>query len=143
MKPKFFELRELLPKDTYNNLHVGLGDKLWLMFDGRLLRTIDKIREKHGRMEVNNWFRSGNCQYRGWRPFDCSTGAFLSQHKFGRAIDLFPMDTTVDDVRDDIINNQNDDAYKLISAIELDVNWIHIDFRNWDRDTNGIFLIHP
>ncbi len=57
--------------------------KCWLVLDERLLRFIDWLREKYGPITIN-----GNgltdC---GWRKPDSTTGASLSAHKFGRAVD--------------------------------------------------------
>ena len=38
-KPEGFELYELLPKDFYEQYYPQYGEKLWLMFDQRMLWT--------------------------------------------------------------------------------------------------------
>lgn len=135
--PKFFRLWEVLPKEFYQG-HAGKGDKLWFLFDSRILHVADQLRSVYGKMICNTWYWGGGNQYRGYRPIDCGIGAEFSQHKFGRALDLVPIDVSVDRVRDEIILNRKD--WSRITAIELEVNWLHIDCRNWDGD---ILLIKP
>lgn len=126
--PEYFVLQEWLPKDFYDQ-NKGFGDKLWLMFDYRILWTYDKLRKRYGRVTMNNWLWGGHNQYRGWRPFDCPVGAKLSQHKFGRAGDgVFTM--PAEEIRQDIIKHQNDYDFKYISVIEDNVSWLHCDCRN-------------
>ena len=136
--PQYFKLYEWLPKDFYFS-HKDLGDKLWLMFDYRILWTYDQLRKRYGKVVMNDWFWGGNNQYRGWRPWNCSIGAELSQHKFGRAGDsIFTI--PAEKIRQDILNNEFDNDFQYISAIEKNVSWLHIDCRNL-KDNNGIELI--
>ena len=136
--PKYFVLQEWLPKDFYNQ-NKGLGDKLWLMFDYRILWTYDKLRKRYGKITMNDWLWGGHNQYRGWRPFDCPVGAKLSQHKFGRAGDgIFTM--PAEEIRQDILKHQNDYDFQYISVIEGNVSWLHCDCRNI-APGKGIVLI--
>jgi hypothetical protein len=137
--PEKFELYEWLPKDFYNANINHYGDMLWLMFDERLLWTYDQLRKRYGRIILNDWFWGGNNQYRGWRPFDCPKGAKLSQHKWGRAGDSIFL-RLAEEIRQDIMRNQNDDEFQYISVIEKDVSWLHIDCRNSSYN-NKIMLI--
>ena len=57
--PKYFVLQEWLPKDFYNQ-NKGLGDKLWLMFDYRILWTYDKLRKRYGKIIINDWLWEGD-----------------------------------------------------------------------------------
>lgn len=127
--PKHFVLQEWLPKDFYNQ-NKGLGDKLWLMFDDRILWTYDKLRKRYGKIIINDWLWEGHNQYRGWRPFDCPVGAKLSQHKFGRAGDGIFEKFTAEEIRQDILKHQNDYDFQYISVIEGNVSWLHCDCRN-------------
>ena len=138
-KPKYFELYEWLPKDFYYANIDEYGNRLWLMFDDRILRTYDKLRERYGRIIMNDWWWGGNNQYRGWRPFDCLIGAKLSQHKFGRAGDgIFTK--SAEEIRQNILKNEYDNDFQYISVMEKDVSWLHIDCRNIGFNT-GIILI--
>ncbi|KKM14746.1 hypothetical protein LCGC14_1702990, partial [marine sediment metagenome] len=66
------------------------------------LYTADQIREHYGKMAANTWWWGGAHQYRGFRPFDCIIGAYLSQHKFGRGLDLVPAECSAKEIREDI-----------------------------------------
>ena len=136
-KPKYFILQEWLPKDFYEQNISRYGDRLWLMFDDRILWTYDRLRERYGRIIMNDWFWGGRHQYRGWRPFDCPVGAKLSQHKFGRAGDGIFLQPAAN-IRQDILYDEFDNDFQYISVIEKDVSWLHLDCRN---STNGIQLI--
>ncbi|MCK4328741.1 peptidase M15 [candidate division WOR-3 bacterium] len=138
--PKHFELYEWLPKDFYHKYISEYGDKLWLMFDDRILWTYDKLRERYGRIVMNDWWWGGSNQYRGWRPFNCSTGAKLSQHKFARAGDGIFI-RPAEEIRQDILKNEFDNDFQYISVIEKAVNWLHCDTRNHDNARYGILII--
>lgn len=125
---KYFELYELLPQDFYINYKNN--NNIWFCFDGRILETVDRLRARYGRLIANDWYWGGQNQYRGWRPFNCEVGAKLSQHKFGRAIDLIPKEITVDEIRNDIKKNyESDDTFRYITCIEDGVGWLHVDCR--------------
>jgi len=138
--PKYYKLYELLPKKFYEE-NRDKGDTLWFMFDNRLLWTADQLRIRYGKMSVNTWFWEGNSQYRGWRPWDCGIGAELSQHKFGKALDLIPHEITSEEIRQDIKKDQNQNEFKYITCIEDNISWTHLDVRNWNRTKHGILFI--
>jgi len=141
-KPENFQLFEVLPKEFYNQNIQQYKDKLWLMFDYELLYILHNLRKIYGPITLNDWYWNGKNQYRGWRSFDCSTGAFISQHKFGRAFDCKFKNITTDEVREDIIKNYYIKAvYTLISCIELNTTWLHFDTRSWDSEE--LILITP
>ena len=128
--PKYLTLEELLPQEVFeelardNQLYRG-----WWIFDAGILKSADIIREKYGKILCNTWVYGGNHHYRGYRPPGCRVGNKYSQHRFGRGLDLEPLDTPVDVIRDDIINKGEN--YLFITAVELDVSWLHIDSRNY------------
>lgn len=79
-KCKHFALKELVhPSFLGTN-----SDILWRLFDERLLKMADKIREKYGPCTVN----ANGLTDCGLRKMDSGTGARFSAHKFGRALDL-------------------------------------------------------
>jgi len=132
--PKYFQPYELVPQATYELLK----DRpwvIWQLFDNRTLYTGDRIRIRYGKMIANDWFWGGNNQYRGWRPGDCFVGAEYSQHKFGRAEDLVPVECTVEEIRQDI----KKDEFQYITCIEEGVPWLHFDVRNY----KGLLLVTP
>ena len=53
---KYFGIKELVCPDWYHFASKRGGvDKLWVMLDERILRTIDKLRDKFGPIIINNW----------------------------------------------------------------------------------------
>jgi len=123
--PKHFKIYELVNKSTY----AKYGEKAWWFLDDRLLKIIDTIREDLGPMTVNSWYWGGPFQWRGLRTSEYYQGKpSQSQHSFGRAVDFDVKGMTADEVRLHIRNNPE----YGITAIENDVNWVHIDIRNVD-----------
>ncbi len=103
--------------------------------------TIDDLRHSYGIMIVNTYKWGGIHKERGFRMPGTTTGAYLSQHKFGRAVDLVPVGEDVDTIRDAILNNP--DLFPYITCIEMVVPWLHVDCRNWDKYELGIKKIYP
>lgn len=141
-KPEHFQLEELVPKDLWLIHSRKRINKLFLLFDDRILRTADMLRVRFGPLYCNTWKNAGNFNYRGFRPFNSTVGSTLSQHKFGRALDLVPVKVTAEEIRQDIIANPTREIYKHIRAIEEDVSWLHIDCRNYIHADEGIFFFH-
>lgn len=134
--PKYFTIKELVPEEM-----VELPERiLWGLFDDRMLYTADKLREQFGPAEANNWSyvaedtpEKAINHYRGFRPFDVTIGAKYSQHRFGRALDLTFKNVAAEEVRQYIIAAKKaahpKDCAKYITAIELNVDWLHFDVR--------------
>ena len=80
-RAKYFKIGELVAPVLLKSVPEST---LWLLFDERLLRCADLIREKYGPCTVNG---SGlvDCGLRDWTS---KTGAKYSAHKFGRALDI-------------------------------------------------------
>jgi len=126
--PKYFSYFELVPKYTYDNYHQGI---LKGLMDERVLITADALRSRYGPATVNDWNFGGKNQYRGWRPMGCDVGATLSQHKFGRALDMTFENIKAEEVRQDILDNPG--SFPLITCVEGNVSWLHFDVRNCQR----------
>jgi len=143
MKPKYFQIYELLPQGFYER-HCSLTseEQLFLMFDSRILESADNLRERYGPMVCNDYRWGGDNHLRGWRPTECLIGAELSQHKYGRALDLVPTCESVDKIRQDIIDDKHGYDFRFITAVEMEVSsWLHIDCRNWNKLRNGVLEI--
>lgn len=139
-KAKHFAIKELVHPSF-----LGTSpDILWKIFDERLLKMADKIREKYGACTVN---ASGltDC---GLRKMDTSTGAKFSAHKFGRALDLHirSIELAAADIKDANerkkfkIKQYNTVRENLMLSHEFDVlnfehniSWLHID--TFNRET--------
>lgn len=141
--PNHFELYEVLPQYLYNEHFADRGDKLWSIFDERLLRTMDMLRERYGPMVGNDWKWGGANNFRGWRPTRSFVGAVFSQHKYGRAMDLKPLNATAEQIRQDILATPTHPDFEHITCIEMNVTWLHISTQNWNKKSAGIKLVYP
>ena len=126
---KHFTLKELLPKQFYEEFYPQRGELLWQIFPRIGLVTIDQLREAYGKMLCNTWKWGGNLQFCGYRPPTCSVGSLLSQHRFANAFDLHPQEVDVETIRQDILAGK----WPTIKGLELGVSWLHVDFRNSSR----------
>lgn len=134
-KCNYFDIHELVPKDVYEKY----GETAWKLMDDRILITIDKLRYRYGKMTINNYYWGGDRQWSGLRTPDSPYYNFTSQHSYGRAVDIIFKEVTTEEVRNDLLNNPDEDTFKLITAVELDVSWLHIDVRNVKR----LFTFRP
>lgn len=137
-RPRHFDLTELVPPEMHR---AQPAERLWGLLDARMLWTIDALRGIYGPMVCNTWASGGGHRYRGLRPHDCSVGAALSDHKFGRAVDLVPVRTTAEAIRADIRAAGENPAFAWISVVETNVSWLHLGFRNHPRDAHGILWV--
>lgn len=128
-KCKYFKIYELVPKEVYKER----GEKAWSLLDDRMLITIDALRNKYGRIIINDYYFGGNSQWRGLRTPDSPYYSKYSQHTFGRAADCIFKDEDVDKVRKDILGDV--DLFPYINSVELNTSWLHFDVRNCDRIT--------
>ena len=136
--PKHFQPFEVVPREVHKAFETSNQIyKIWWLFDPRILKAADRIRDRYGRMTCNDWFWGGNNHYRGWRPPGCNVGAKYSQHRFGRALDLVPTEVTAEDIRRDI--KAGEDFGNAVTCIEDRVSWLHIDCRNYE----GLLIVHP
>lgn len=140
--PSYFELYELVPKLIYYQ-YFAHQQKLWGIFDDRVLRTIHNLRLRYGRMVMNTWYWGGRHSERGWRHFNTDTGAALSQHKFGRAADVVPHEVSAEQIRQDILADPWHPDFEYITCIEMDTSWLHADVRNHDKKSHGVLQVYP
>lgn len=131
-KNKYFVIKELVNPA----LLAQIGENVaWTIFDERLLRYADVIREKYGACTVN---ASGliDC---GLRDPNSPTGAKYSMHKIGRALDLhirsieleFAGDragkvAAYNKVRKQLMSDPNFNGLNF----ENNISWLHIDTGN-------------
>jgi len=138
-KTKWFRIEELVSQARYNDFVDREKEyQLWWLFDPGILKAADNIRSYYGRMVANTWLWGGVHNYRGFRGPSCTIGADDSQHRFGRALDLVPLDTPVEDIRRDIIRGDFIGG-DFITCIEIGIPWLHIDGRNY----KGLLQIRP
>lgn len=131
-KCKFFKIRELVNPEILKQISEYT---LWMLFDDRLLRCADLIREKYGACTVN----SGTLVDCGLRQMDSKNGAKMSAHKFARALDLHIValdkkyagnkeekTKAYDAVREELLKDKRFDCLNF----EMGITWLHIDTYN-------------
>lgn len=131
-KTKYFQLKELVHPALLKSISETV---LWQMFDDRLLKCADLIREKYGACTVN---ASGlvDCGLRDWTS---KTGAKHSAHKFGRALDIHIRDIELkhagdkagkakayNAVRQELLKDSRFDCL----SFENNISWLHVDSYN-------------
>lgn len=126
-KPHYFGIEELVDNHTLQKFGEA---RCWLMFDDRILKAADIIREDFGRMVVNNWMQGGNRTESGLRVPGMKHFRATSQHAFGRALDMIPLDADLESIQIAITSDR--ERYGLITGLEIgdSVTWLHIDCRN-------------
>lgn len=133
-KCKYFKIKELV-----NPAMLSIPENiLWMMFDDRILRNADQIREWYGECTVNTAVLE-DC---GLRAFNAG-GAVYSQHKYGRALDIhiLAIEKSAKLVKDDEqrkkykieqYNAVRQDLMKRLEGVnfENNIGWLHIDVGN-------------
>ena len=126
---KNFRLEEFVPRSVYETW----GDNSIWFIDKRIVDIAQFFRDRYGLpITINDWHTGGSRQRSGLRSFNSGVGAPMSQHKFGRAIDMKWLTTGLhmDDIREDIKNNQSTFLSCGLTTIENGTDtWIHADCR--------------
>lgn len=133
---KNFILQEFVSKQTWKKY----GNKSIWFIDFRIIETAQSLRDiLNTPLTINNWAYGGSRNESGLRIPEHQNYSPTSQHTFGRAVDIISNKYSAEEMRQHIINN--DFLYEHITAIELKVDWLHIDCRNTKKDT--ILLFDP
>lgn len=139
-KPKHFIVQELVPKEIYDRYKE---DSL-IFIDNRILITLDYIRDYFNvAVLVNNWHQGGLLDERCFRLWSTSTGARLSQHKLGKAVDYDVVGLTAEEVRQEILANQDSTFFKYITRMELGTSWNHNDVKSIYEPQQRIYTFNP
>ena len=143
-RPKYFQLHEVVHPGAIQ----ARGEKAWQLMDERILRGADWLRELFGPCTINGKYNGKGFTESGLRDFNTPTGGTLSQHKFGRALDLKFHKVTCKEVYDYIIRNPGDARENGITTVEdiaFTGSWLHIDCRLLPETfpDNGILVVKP
>ena len=152
-EPENFSLYEFFPQKFHEEVFPIYGNRMWTIFDERIKRAAQAIRELHGKMLCNTWWSPalvsayGHYESRGYRPHDdddvrkkeCPIYGNISQHRFGRALDMVPLETTAEEVRKHMRENPDHPAYVGITRVEntlkgKSISWLHIDSADTGED---------
>lgn len=161
-KPEHFSIHELVPPDLYDKYVTKLNKEsyLWGLFDKYVLWSADQLRKKYGSTIVNNWKSGGGAKASGFRHENDGTGAGLSQHKVGRALDLkFTRADPQDIIRymvslglhvsGDWRTNPDPryDPFRYITTVERTFGggkpctWLHIDTRMYTSGNGALIIL--
>lgn len=123
-----FFYHEFFSSGIWHNYNKALLRKL---LDPRLIPIMEKVRTKLNRpVFVNNWKWGGNSMYRGFRPQNSPVGSLYSQHKFGRAVDFKVGGMSADEVRQFILDNEQEYMAAGVTRLESGQDaptWVHVD----------------
>ncbi|MDR0485930.1 MAG: hypothetical protein LBH29_04315 [Elusimicrobiota bacterium] len=136
-----YKCRHFTIKEIVNPAFLKLTSEaiLWSIFDERLLKLADAIREQFGSIIING----GGLTDCGLRQNDSATGAGFSAHKYGRALDLHicsienkkldkPAKTSeYEKLRVSLLSNT---AFNILN-FETNIYWLHIDTFNRQNRT--------
>lgn len=142
---KYFDVQELVDKDTYSRF----GDRSLMFLDGRIPKAVDAIREAIGNVMVINtwhWLPQVNLQYRGFRPRSYEFGAEFSQHRFGRAIDFHINNMTMDQLYEWVERNEDlliDLGFTRVEDFSYTDTWVHLDMAAVPLDGNKLVRVKP
>jgi len=129
-----FGIFELVPPELKDSKEANL----WMLFPKKNLEVIDALRDDYGKMYINTWSWDGRFSQSGIRLPSSDYYSTTSQHSYANAFDIHPQDEEVEKIRSDIMNRRFD-YMEVITGLELNVSWLHIDFRNYD----GLFTFSP
>lgn len=136
-KPANFRISELVSPELLSRLGE---DKCWQMFDERLLRNLQWLRERFGVTYVNI---NGRFKYRGFDAGEYRTSG-TSQHNHGRAIDCHFKDYTIAEVHDILktehINMPEPNIWVEATHNGKSISWLHMDLRYSDK--KGIYFFN-
>lgn len=150
---RHFQIQELVsPRWHQAARNAGKLDLLWQALDARVLRAVDLLRERFGPLIVNNWAIGGPRGESGLRESDSATGALISPHKFGRAVDFVSRTVTPDEIYQDMVRcgglepgfRSRADAraspWAGVARIEYapGMTWTHIDVADAGNDDGSI-----
>jgi hypothetical protein len=124
-----FDLREFIDPETWAEYGIN-SDKL---IDGKLIDIAEYVRIKIDKgVTINSWHMGGQFKESGLRNKNSTTGAKLSQHKLGKAIDLKAVGYSGNEWYEFVKKNVRE-LYALgVRRIEdksLATTWLHIDLK--------------
>jgi hypothetical protein len=129
---KNFELKEFVSPELFKQF----GEKSIWFLDPCIVQFAQTFRDHIGRsVIINNWHTGGKAKYSGHRPLNCEIGASLSQHKFGRAVDIKVEGFSGAELRKIIVSNYDKLFSDYITTIEDGTDtWLHADCRWTESD---------
>jgi hypothetical protein len=134
---KNFYLDEFIDKDTYKRW----GEKSIWFIDRDIISIAQFFREH---FDVAITINGSGYNMSGFRPPSTDVGASLSQHRFGRAIDMKFNCMTIEEVYEEVMKNEKRFLLAGVRAVEGIAHtptWLHVDKRS--TDLNNILIVNP
>ena len=136
-----FYLDEFVDPITYKKFN---GQSIWFL-DNRLIKIAQFLRELTDRpITINNWINNGTFKASGFRRPSTRVGGYLSQHKFGKAIDVKVSGIPSADVLNIIMTNWpkfKELGLTTVEDIAFTTSWNHLDIRHTDKE--DILIVKP
>lgn len=127
---EYFDLREFVDPVTF----AKYGENSIWFLDPKIIAGATLIRKSLGPVTINNWHIGGPFSFRGFRPHNCTIGAPMSQHRYGRGIDIEVDNVTPQQVYKWITDNWTkfklNNFFTTIEDIAFTSSWVHLDCRN-------------
>lgn len=136
-----FHLNEFIDPETY----AWFGEKSIWFIDKRVISLAQFIRSRHKKpVTINNWATGGSYKLSGFRPPETTIGGKLSQHRFGRAIDVKVKGLTPQELYKDITDNQSlymKVGLTCVENVDYTPSWTHLDVR--ETNSSDILIVNP
>lgn len=131
--PKYFKIQELVPPELFEQYKQD-PTILFRLFGADVLMTLDRLRIRYGPCVINTWHNGGNFKESGFRMWDTPTGAALSCHKLGKAMDCKFKNITPQEIWEEIKKNPNQKEFRYIKRVEAfpGMTWFHFDMGNFE-----------
>jgi hypothetical protein len=122
-----FVIQEFVPPQIYNQFK---DNSIWFI-NPQVVKMAEFVRKFFNKpVTINNWHIGGTYTESGFRLPNTETGAKLSAHKRGCAIDIKMPGVDYDQVRETILKNQKEFMEAGITTIEDGTQtWLHVDCR--------------
>lgn len=145
---KNFHDHELVDPEIMENDDL-LAD--WFISEWQI-QVAEELRKRYGVIIINDYGFGGGTyaedityNYSGTRPpFKHVIGAMWSQHKFMNALDVKPKELTNDELKDDILKNEQFFLNLGVTTMEsrdIADTWTHLDGRRWGYDIAHIQIV--
>jgi hypothetical protein len=124
-----FIVQEFVPKEVYD----VFGLKSAWFIDIRIVYICQFLRDYICKqLTVNDWYFGGNYNNSGFRKSDTTIGAVMSQHKYGRAVDIKIEGLTPQEIEFTVVNQWIELrrlGLSTMEKIDKTPTWVHLDVR--------------
>lgn len=122
---KNFYLQEFVPLSMYEEE----GERAIGAIDERIIISAQTLRDELGSpLSINTWHSGGERYESGLRVEGMTHYSRLSQHTYGRAVDIVSNKYLAQELREHILRNPR--KYPYITRLEDKVSWLHMDLKN-------------